>query len=180
MVLCDTTFLTLILKPDAKAAPDPATGIPVDRVHDRIEKLILDLQESGERLIIPTPVLAEFLVLAGESGPDYLDEISGEQTFVVQPFDQKAAIELASMELEARKRGDKRGGSKSSWSRVKFDRQIVAIAKASGVSRIYSDDEDVRRFAQAEDIEVIGIADLKLPPAKQLQMEDQGGFKPDA
>jgi predicted nucleic acid-binding protein len=179
MVACDTTFLSLILKPDAKPPLDAATEKPVERVGDRIEKLIEDLQEANERLIIPTPVLAEFLVLADKSGPQYLDTIAGEQVFSVRPFDEKAAIEFAAMELGAKKLGDKRGGSKDSWARVKFDRQIVAIAKANGASRIYSDDEDVRRFAQAVDIEVIGISGLPLPAAKQMKLEDQKGFLPE-
>lgn len=178
MVACDTTFLSLILKPDARPPLDAGTGKPVERVSDRVEKLLTDLQEADERLIIPTPVLAEFLVLADKSGPQYLDAISGERVFFIKPFDEKAAIEFAAIELGAKRLGDKRGGSKEPWARVKFDHQIVAIAKANGVSRIYSDDGDVRKLAQTVDIEVVGISDLPLPAAKQMKLEDEEGFAP--
>jgi hypothetical protein len=47
---------------------------------------------------------------------------------------------------------------------VKFDRQIVAIARTEGAQVIYSDDADLRRFARAAGIDVVGIADLPLPP----------------
>jgi predicted nucleic acid-binding protein len=171
MVACDSTFLSLLLEPSAKAPLDLKTGKPVDRIKDRIEKLIDDLQEANERLIIPTPVLSEFLVLAGKSGQQYLDAISGEQVFVIKPFDEKAAIELAAMEIAARAQGDKRGGSKQPWAKIKFDRQVVAIAKASGASCIYSDDEDVRKFGEQAGLEVVGVADLPLPPAKQMNMD---------
>ena len=44
------------------------------------------------------------------------------------------------------------------------DRQIVAIAKVHGVDELYSDDDDVRRLAEADGVAVRGIADLPLPP----------------
>jgi hypothetical protein len=49
---------------------------------------------------------------------------------------------------------------------VKYDRQIVAVAKVCGATTIYSDDKDVRTLAKTVKIEVIGLADLPLPPDK--------------
>jgi hypothetical protein len=69
-------------------------------------------------------------------------------------------------------RGDKRGGVAAAWAKIKFDRQIVAIAKVFNVSNIYSDDEDVRALAAPENISVISLAELPLPPAKsQSEMQ---------
>jgi len=60
--------------------------------------------------------------------------------------------------------GDKKECSTAPWAKVKFDHQIIAIARTEGTEVIYSDDEDIRRFARAQGIEVIGIAALPLPP----------------
>jgi len=49
--------------------------------------------------------------------------------FLVRPFDEMAAIELAAREVEDRKSGDKRGGVSAPWNKVRFDRQIVVIAE---------------------------------------------------
>jgi hypothetical protein len=51
--------------------------------------------------------------------------------FYVVPFDTLAAIELAVMTRNALAAGDKRAGSKESWAKVKFDRQIAAIARVT-------------------------------------------------
>jgi predicted nucleic acid-binding protein len=168
MVAADSTFLTLLIKPDAKAPLDPATRAPIDRLRDRIENLIADLVAQDETIIIPTPVLSEVLVLAGDAGPAYLDEIHGSRLFKVMPFDERAAIELAAVETEARGSGSKRAGSEGTWAKVRFDRQIVAIAKVNNVCRIYSDDDGLGKFAKRCGIDVVRSWELPLPPAKQL------------
>jgi predicted nucleic acid-binding protein len=66
----------------------------------------------------------------------------------VVPFDTRAAIELAVMTRNAIDQGDKRGGVDAPWNKVKFDRQIVAIAKVAGATTIYSDDLQLRTFAE--------------------------------
>ena len=171
MVGIDETTLCLMLYPNAYPPKDPATGKQVERVEDRIEKLIEDLDAENERIIIPTPALCEFLVLAGKDGPAYLDKIHESKTFLVKPFDEMAAVELAAIEHDAKRGGDKRGGTSSPWTKVKFDRQIVAIAKVNGAKRIYSDDEDVIKFATKAGLEAISTWNLPLPAAKQTKME---------
>jgi hypothetical protein len=64
--------------------------------------------------------------------------------------------------LDSRQR--KRGTSSATWTKIKFDRQIVAIAKVCRATVIYSDDEDVGKIAARARIKVIGLADLPLPP----------------
>lgn len=156
MVAIDNTTLALLLHPKAKPPIDPATKRPLEKCRDRIEKLIDDLDADGERVIIPTPVLCEFLILAGKEGPEYLATIEGAKTLLVMPFDQKAAIELAAMELEHRSRGGKKTEPDVPYQKVKFDRQIVSIAKANGAHTIYSDDGDVRKWTDKQQQEVSG------------------------
>jgi len=171
MVAIDNTFLSLMLHPRGRPPKDPATGKPVERIDDRIEKLQEDLDSESERMILPTPVLSEFLILAGRDGPGYLEKLSGMKNILVKPFDQVAAIELAAVEVEDRLKQSKRGGSASPWAKIRFDRQIVAIAKINGATRIYSDDEDVMKFATRLGIEVVRTWELPLPSAKQIDIE---------
>jgi len=69
--------------------------------------------------------------------------------------------------------GDKKEGS-SNWSKVKFDRQIVAIARVEGAERIYSNDDDIKRFGASDGIEVVMLDDLELPPAATRDLFDFG------
>jgi hypothetical protein len=111
MVAIDNTFLTLMLNPKARPPQDPSSKKPVERIADRIEKLLEDLDSESERMILPTPVLSEFLIFVGKDGSAYLERLSGMKTILVKPFDEKAAIELAAREVEDREKGSKRGGS---------------------------------------------------------------------
>jgi len=170
MVTVDNTFLSLMLYPRAKPPKDPSTKKPVERIEDRIEKLLEDLDSDSEQIILPTPVLSEFLILAAKDGPAYLDRLSVMRNILIKPFDQVAAIELAALEVEDRAKRGKRGGSTSPWSKLRFDRQIVAIAKANSAKRIYSDDEDVMKYATRIGLEVIRTWELPLPGAKQANL----------
>ena len=170
MVAVDATFLSLMLHPKARPPFDPNTKKSIERLADRIEKFLEDIDSEGERIIVPTPALCEFLVLAGSEGPAYLDKLTNLRPILVKPFDELAAIELAAIEVEARKLGKKRGAVSQPWTKVKFDRQIVAIAKVNSATRLYSDDEDVRTFARRVGLEVTSAWELPLPPAKQTDL----------
>ncbi len=171
----DETVFSLLLHPTAKPPRDPATKKPIERLEDRIEKLIENLSSEAEKLILPTPALSEFLILAGQDAPAYLDRLAEMRFIEVRPFDTKAAIELAAVEIEDRKKGDKRGGSANTWAKVRFDRQILAICKTNGAKLIYSDDEGIIKFAPKFGLEVVSTWDLTLPAAKQTKMFDESG-----
>ncbi len=167
MVSMGAGFLGLLLHPAAKPPNDPATKRPLIRAKDRIEKLVDDLHASNERVVIPTPALCEFLVLAGNDGQQYLSELANQPSFYIRPFDQMAAVELAAMELLARAKGGKRLPTDlaTPWQKVKFDRQIVAISKVHQAHTIYSDDGDVKMIAETVGIKVIPCWELQLPPS---------------
>jgi hypothetical protein len=80
MVAVDSTTLALLLHPKAKPPNDPTTGFPVTKARERIEQLIADLTAEDERVVIPTPVLSEFLILAGKEGTLYLERIQAAKT----------------------------------------------------------------------------------------------------
>jgi hypothetical protein len=83
--------------------------------------------------------------------------------FQVEPFDLRAAIEVALMTEAELRKGRKRGDSSESWVKVKYDRQIVATAKVLMARAIYSEDRDVWNLAVAHELTAKSIADCILP-----------------
>lgn len=163
MVVFDATFLMLFLDPKVK----DAAGNP------RVDYLVETLSKSRERIIVATPALSELLVGAGDAAPQYLDILNRSAHFRIEPFGTKAAVEAAAAIRDAKAAGDKRGkGVSAAWAKVKFDRQIVAIAKVNGASIIYSDDDDVAKLAKLVGITVTSLEQLPEPPTPpQIEME---------
>lgn len=181
MVVIDATMLMLLFRPDVPARATDSKGKAIDHVPERVAHLVKTLEAIKSRIVIPTPVLSELLVRATpEETQRILDEINGVAIFRVEPFETRAAIELAVMTRAALASGDKKDGSTQPWAKVKFDRQIVAIARVVRASTIYTDDENLTATARAVGIPAIGLADLVLPPETaqgQLPFESK---KPDA
>lgn len=174
MVALDATTLSLLIHPGSKPPLD-SQGKPISRCQERIEYLIETLQEKKEKILIPTPSLSEVLVVAGPAGPTYLNQLNSSARFRICPFDQKAAVEAAVAirnALDDVSKGSRKAIT-STWAKVKYDRQIVAIAKAEGAHTIYSDDEDVRKYAAEVGIKAVRTEDLPLPPPKQMELGDQ-------
>lgn len=164
-VVFDSSILLPLLFPGVPVPNDPNTGKPIEHCRERIDQLISDLERSNTKVIIPTPVLSEILVRADKAGPDYLEQLHQSRAFKIEPFDERAAAEVALMiRSDLENYGKKRGRElQATWAKVKFDRQIVAIAKVNGASALYTDDPGVRTFAEASGINVFGLADLPLP-----------------
>lgn len=95
IVAFDADVLSLTLNPALDATTDPTSGKPVLKVAERLEYLIAELEKTKTRVIIPAPALSELLVIADESGPDYLAEIDKQAMFSVESFDARAAVEAA-------------------------------------------------------------------------------------
>ena len=143
--------------------PEAAYPRPVDRVPERLNHLVETLEAAHAKIIVPTPALSEFLVLAASDAPAYVAELTRSTVFVVEPFDLKAAIEAAESQRRAMDAGSKKSAATGPWQKVKVDRQIVAIAKVHAVDELYSDDDDVRRLGEADGVAVRSVADLPLP-----------------
>jgi predicted nucleic acid-binding protein len=166
MVVLDATTLMLLIEPTARPPVDPQTKKPLAKSRERLEFLIETLSEAKTRVVIPTPVLSELLVRAGDAKNDYLLAITRTYAFMVAPFNEKAAVELAFL-LEATLKAPKRKLTpKETWAKIKFDRQIIAIAKVNNVSVIYSDDMGLTTVAKANGLTVIHTWELPLPPVK--------------
>ena len=164
MVCFDSGFLAILFNPDPGIPHDPSTGQEVPHAKQRIEFLVDTLSKEDEQILIPTPALSEVLIALGKTAASQaVDEIHGESAFKVEAFDERAAIELALMsELVPGQK--KRKEQEGTWAKIKFDRQIVAIAKVNGVSSIYTTDKDVRNLAISQGLTAIALHDLPLPP----------------
>ena len=129
-VAVDASFLILLLDKRARASIKNGT--------EEIARLIERLSNENARVIVPTPSLADVLTRAPQAGQAYLEQINKCACFQVRPFDDKAAIELAQLLGKA---------AVQQRDILRFDRQIVAIAKVYGASVLYSDDGKVAEFA---------------------------------
>ena len=164
MVALDATVLAVLLDPQATVPRHPDTNAPLTNALDRISGLVARLTAANHEILIPTPALSEVLVKVDEPQA-LLNRVAKDPIFRVAPFGIRAAMEAAEMTRNAIESGGKRGKAKGPWSKVKVDRQIVAIARVHGAETIYSDDGDVRSLGEEVGIAVTRIADLPLPTA---------------
>jgi predicted nucleic acid-binding protein len=141
----------------------------------KLDYLVATLEKTKDRVLIPTPALSEYLVKAGAAATTVLEELRKSSVFRIAPFDARAAIECSlaiKRDLDTR---DKRGGTAAPWQKVKFDQQIVAIAKAHGATKLYTEDADVKTHASRAGIQAFSVKDLPLPPDAaqgKLNLED--------
>ncbi len=162
-VTIDTNVLLFLLNDKTPAPIDPQTGIITSQCADRVNNLIKSLAKTKEQIIIPTPALAEALVCAEEAAPAYLGIIEKQKALRVADFNQLAAIEAACLLADVYKAGEKPSGG-AARSKFKFDIMIFAIAKLNGSRAIYSNDKDIIKLGKKYSMNVIGLADMPLPP----------------
>ena len=166
MILFDASVLCLTIYAHAGVPLDFKTGKPIDFAKQRVDGLIGDIEKNNDVILIPTPALSEVLVVVAPDVQKYVEELNSQACFKVVSFGERAAIELALRIKLAKKKGDKKEGVVSAWDKVKYDRQIVAIAKVEGASAIYSMDRHVHAHGAAWGIQVLNLSDLPIP-AKQ-------------
>lgn len=166
--LFDAGFLHILFDEKARV-PRDAKGKPVvDRAQDRIDFLVQTITERRDnKIILPTPALAEFMLLAEDRWTEYLTIIRRRSIFEIAGFDDPEAVELVE---HWRKFGDRKKlkpGTAETWAKLKYDRQIAAIAVTRRVERIYSTDDDLKKYAEDLNIKYFGLSDLPLPPTSQ-------------
>ena len=167
MAVFDATALIHLLEPDAPAIVDPATEAPVSNAKARFDYLVETLERDSKRVIIPAPALSEVLVHADDAIARYLDVLNQSSRFRIVPFDQRAAIELASIVRESSPERSLQVGASGTRASLKFDRQILAIARVQGETTIYSDDGDMDKLGEPLGFDVIRTYDLPAPPPQQ-------------
>jgi predicted nucleic acid-binding protein len=161
IVVLDATVLLYFLDDKAKPPKCKESDEVVEYCRERVEYLIACLQANKAKIVIPAPVLAEVLVGAGNSAPEWLRILTTSKNFRLVPFDERAAIEFAATQGSRSAAGAK--STSTTWAQAKFDAQIMAIAAVEGAVTIHSDDSHIKKLSGTR-FEVFGIEDLPLPP----------------
>jgi predicted nucleic acid-binding protein len=164
VIVFDTTFLVVLLQEKFPPVKDREDKI-VPRARERVKYLVEKISADNSIICIPTPVLAEIMVRAGKAGPEYLNLLNDSSKFRLTAFDVRAAIEAG--ELIRKIKDEQKGQKLETWAKIKFDIQIVSIAKAEKAAVIYADDAKIESYGQRVGISVRRICDLELPPQEQ-------------
>jgi predicted nucleic acid-binding protein len=162
MAVFDSAVLTLLLWDQAKPPQDPTTGKPVERCKERMELLVEVLHKTKQTILIPTPVISEVLTVSSAS-LRYIAILQKTAVFRIEPFDTRAAIELAEMNKVFLAAGDKKAGIDAPWQKIKIDRQIISVARVAGAKTLYTNDGSLRATAESVGFKVIGVHELPLP-----------------
>ncbi len=161
IVAFDNTILTLIFNPDAKPCIDPNTQQPVDHIKQKVDSLIDRHSSAGDTILLPTPALSETYSCVDD--PYKLAQaISEYHCFRPAAFNNTAALELAKVIQSALQSGSKRSGSDEPYQKIKFDRQIVAIAKVHNAEILYTDDGTQTSFAENMGMTVVHSWELEM------------------
>lgn len=162
-VLLDTNFLSAYTYDSTSAnfKPEDATDLLVDRLNFLVEQL----SEKGAEIVIPAPVLAETLSARGADIAKIIHILGSQAAFRIVDFGQRAAVEFGMLFKKQKK---EEGQNKVPF---KFDLSIIAIAKISSVSTIYSADKSLINRARLLDFKVCDFQGLPRRPK-----EDQGSL----
>lgn len=169
MVVFDTSVVAVAFDETASVPLDPLTDAPMQCCKERIDFLLSGLASKKVRVLFPAPVIAEYLVRGGPDKVKRLEIFTSNKNFLVAPFDLKSAI-LCS-EIEDADAGKSLSEAQAK-SKVKFDRQIIAIALAQGADTIYTGDWKLGARAADNGLKVVYTWDIPFPPqVAQLSIE---------
>ena len=156
---------TLLLALDPKVSSPQKADTLVTRGQERVTHLLTTLEKQKARIILPYPALAEMLVrVKPETTERYLDFLNRHARIEIAAFDMRCAIEFSEMTRSVSTASDKKGGVDATWAKVKFDRQIMAIACVNAADHVYSDDRHLHALGDKLGIDVVRTSDLPLPP----------------
>lgn len=169
MVIFDSNFALTLIHEIKEGPKDPQTSKPLTYFQERVVGLFNDLQEAGELIGIPAPVLAEIGIKSGRKTVDIIKEFSNSSRFMFLPFDARAAFECIEIARLADANGNKRFDAwpESAYQKIKIDRQIYAIAKVYAATCVYTTDKDLSKICSTHGIRTVSIFDLRIPDKDQ-------------
>jgi predicted nucleic acid-binding protein len=130
----------------------------------KIQSLIDETKKSRGRILIPAPALSEFAVRARAEEIRLLLE---ERIFLIAPFDTRSALECGAIYRTWLSRQSKTAPK----SKIKFDFQILSIAKVYNANLLITNDNQLKMLAVQHGILAKPIEDIALPDtARQLAL----------
>jgi hypothetical protein len=167
----DATFLLYFVAPSGEVGvPLDSNNKPVEFAKERVAGLVEELGRIGARIIVGTPALSEIMVRAGvQAGQTYVGIMRRSKAFSIVPFDEKSAIEVAIMAGHAVRGERGKTANDGTHAKLKYDRQIVAIAHTEGATTFYTDDRNQRNLAVKLGMKVVGLEDCLVPTGAAQQ-----------
>lgn len=144
-VAFDTSFLNVLFNVNVGLKP----------YQGRVRRLVESLEKREGLIIIPMPAWAELLVglrlrTSLQNYEDVKKAISESPLFEIMPFDLMSSDILVEVTYAALKENRIRIEAQGVKQKLKFDRQIIAVAKACEAEILYTADRDQTRFAKNE------------------------------
>jgi hypothetical protein len=168
--LFDAGFLHILFDDRARLPRDAHGKIKVSRAQDRIDFLVQTISERGDKIILPSPALTEFMLLASDRYRDYLAIIRRRSVFEIAGYDDPESVELVEHWIRFGDGKKLKPGSPGTWAKLKYDRQIAAIAVTRRVECIYSTDSDLETYADQLGMKFRNLEHLPLPPSEQQEL----------
>lgn len=126
-------------------------------------------------VVVPMPAFAEFLAGARDGDEQWLEAATRKPRFKIAPFDRRAAYECARLVENLRAAtpgaGKRAGRREDAWQQIKFDRQILAIARVEGCDLLVCADGGLLNDATRLGMQTTTVRELPLPPsAAQMRL----------
>ncbi|WP_312953901.1 type II toxin-antitoxin system VapC family toxin [Atlantibacter hermannii] len=168
-IIVDTNILICLMKKNSAStnllADDGFSKI--DNLELRSRALLDHIERQGGTIAIPAPVLAEYLLgIEGERNKHaHVETISSMNCFEIIPFEELAAVECSLLpSIHEFKQFAKEKNSNQTANKIRFDRQIISIAKANGITEIWSSDGEVIKKGREIGIDVKSISEIQPIP----------------
>jgi predicted nucleic acid-binding protein len=170
-IVIDTNVLVQIMQNEgAKDLIDPETDKVVVNAFERAQALIERIDSLKGVVVLPAPVIAEYLLgIDRKSYQLHLDVMNGVKCIEVSSFDQLAAIECAMLVSNQEM---KQLDPDSKMAKLKYDRQILAIAISSGAKEIWTHDKQLFKRSKAMGLTAMSLGGID-PKPQQLDFHSQ-------
>lgn len=130
---------------------------------ERTRRYIKFLSERNVRIMLPTPVVSEYLLGFDEAEQAKQIQVI-RQVFRVGAYDMQAAVIAAELEANRRLMDAIRKTTGVDRNRLRVDAQVVAIGIAARAEKIVTNDEHLQDLAQGR-IKIVEV------PAVHTQMD---------
>lgn len=128
------------------------------------ERLDYFISSNRPQIILPTLIYCELLMISTVEDK-FLDEyLASNAEFISAAYDVRAASIHAQIEKPLVQKNNKKAGRDENMNRLKFDRQILAIAKKFSVDYVITSDAGMVKDALRYGIQTKCVSTMDLPP----------------